>query len=75
MPIPNFISIPLTATVCGTCANWEGARVVLDGYCHSLPQAVGCCRGFTDDENEKQNWQLSMQLGPQAKCENWNPAE
>jgi hypothetical protein len=75
MPIPNFISIPITTTACATCTNWEGARVLLNGYCHSLLEAVGCCRDFPDDENKKPNWPLSMELGPEAKCENWNPAE
>jgi hypothetical protein len=75
MQIPNFISIPITTTACVTCAHWEGARVLLNGYCHSLLEAAGCCRNFPDDESKTQNWSLSMELGPKAKCENWYPAE
>jgi len=72
--IPNFIVTPLAETVCCTCARWEGARVLLDGYCHSLSDAVGYCQN-TSDGSKKNIWQLSRKLAPEAACEDWNPAE
>lgn len=70
--IPNIIVTPLATTVCCTCEKWEGARVLLDGYCHSLADTIGYCQN-TQDGSKKPSWQLPRKLAPETACENWNP--
>lgn len=69
---PKIIVTPLDATVCCTCEKWAGARVLLDGYCHSLADTIGYCQS-TPDGSKKPIWQLPKRSGPDAACKNWNP--
>lgn len=71
--IPNFIVTPMAATICCTCAEWEGARVLLDGNCHSLSDAVGYCQNIPGGRT-KPIWQLPRKFAPESACENWHPA-
>lgn len=71
---PNFIVTPMAETVCCTCADWSGARVLLDGYCHSLSDAVGYCQNASSG-GIKHIWQQPRKLAPETACEDWGPAE
>jgi hypothetical protein len=74
MHIPNFIVIPLTETVCGTCAKWDGARILEDSECRSMAGAYGFCRG-TPNEGKKHLWQLPIKRAPETACETWSSAQ
>lgn len=71
MTTPHFFVTPMASTVCCTCTSWEGARILQDGFCHTLTEAVGYCWS-TPDKAKEQFWKLPLKMASEAACAAWN---